>query len=404
MANALIYSPGFDGHRQIYVFVLSHILREIGFSVYIAGNTDQKISNTFYLDTLKLLPKVQIINTSKYPEGGLKITYSQFLELQNRLSVDITILPEADHHLELLASQIPKKKKCLRGKLFGIFLRPFYFYQHLGILDTLRYIKHLPSRWKIDERLFHEFLLDRFTLLDSALYIDEKYVQQHPRRVWIPDMFQQYADIVDQNITAGQRIWIERLNEFKGKNPDRFLFLYFGTAQYRRGYDIVLNMAVKYDGCFIHCGLQNNKEKFVYDTKALRTSLEKRGGLFETNQYIEDPICVESFFRSVTHLILPYRNFYGSSGVMLQALNYGIPILAPNTGIIGHRIKQYGLGLIYNTEDTSKLYSQFDKLRAIDPLIFKNRIESYMLFQTAENLKKCLMQLFTDNGEIIKRP
>ena len=404
MANALIYSPGFDGHRQIYVFVLSHILREIGFSIYIAGNTDQKISNTFYLDALKLLPKVQIIDTSEYPEGGLKITHSQFLELQNRLSVDITILPEADHHLELLTSQIPKKKKCLRGKLYGIFLRPFYFYQHLGALDSLRYIKHLPSRWKIDERLFHELLLDRFSLLDSALYIDEKYVQQHPQRVWIPDMFQQYADIVDKNDTADQRIWIERLNEFKRKNSDRFLFLYFGTSQYRRGYDIVLNMAVKYDGCFIHCGIQNNKEKFAYDTKALRTSLEKRGGLFETSQYIEDPLCVESFFRSVTHLILPYRNFYGSSGVMLQALTYGIPILAPDTGIIGHRIKKYGLGLLYNAEDTSELYSQFDKLRATDPLLFKNKIGNYMLFQTAENLKKCLFQLFTGNGVIIKLP
>ena len=404
MDNALIYSPGFDGHRQIYVFVLAHILNELGYFVYIAGNTEQKVSNLFYINELRKWASVKIIDTSKYPEGGLNITYSQFLELQNRLSVDITILPEADHHLELLASQIPKKKKRLRGRLLGIFLRPFYFYQHLGTLDTLRYIKHLPSRWKIDERLFHEFLLDRFSLLDNAIYIDENYVQQHPRRVWIPDMFQQYADTVDKNDTADQRIWIEKLDEFKRKNSDRFLFLYFGTAQYRRGYDIVLKMAVEYDGCFIHCGLQNNKEKFIYDTKALRASLDKKGALFETNQYIEDPLCVESFFGSVTHLILPYRNFYGSSGVMLQALSYGIPILAPNTGIIGHRIKEYGLGLIYNAEDTSELYSQFDKLRATDPLMSKNKIENYMLFQTAENLKKCLVQLFTANGEIINRP
>lgn len=404
MHNALIYSPGLDGHRQVYVFVLANILEELNFNIYIACNVYQKVFNSFYFDKLKTKLGITIIDTGKYSEGGLKITHSQFLELQNQLCVDLTILPEADHHLELLTSQLPKKKNSLRGKLVGIFLRPFYYYHNMGLLGKLRYVKHLPSRWKTDERLFHELLLDRFALLDKALYIDENYVQYHHKRVWIPDMFQQYADMVGHYETADQRIWIERLNEFKSKNSDRFLFLYFGTAQYRRGYDVLLKIAEDFDGCFIHCGLRNKNENFALEIDSIRDSLDKKGQLFETNQFIEDPICIEAFFRSVSHLILPYRNFFGSSGVMLQALSYGIPVLAPEAGLIGHRIRKYNLGVTFNEKNPNSLLTQCGGFIQTDPRDFEISIQRYMHFQTAENLKECLVRVFSNTGAFLDHP
>ena len=404
MAGALIYSPGFDGHRQIWIYVLSQILNELGYKVYIAGNTEQKVSNSFYINELSKWANVEIINTGNFTEGGLKISHAQMRALQDKLSVDLTILPEADHHLELLASQIPKKKKPLRGKVYGIFLRPFYYYQPRGTRDKLRFIKHFQSRWKKDDRFFHEWLLDRFSLMYRALYLDEKYVINHPRRYWIPDMFQQYADMIIQKEEPDQRLWIEKLEKFKLKNKGRFMFLYFGTAQFRRGYDVVMDMALRYDGCFIHCGLQNNKEKYLHNVAEMRTILAERGVLFETNQYIEDPLCVESFFRSATHLILPYRNFFGSSGVMLQALSYGIPVLAPDKGIIGHRIEKYGLGITYSDSNPEGLHSTFVKFRTTKPEQYQQSICNYMSFQTAANLKKTLIEILTGSAVTTRIP
>jgi hypothetical protein len=154
-------------------------------------------------------------------------------------------------------------------------------------------------------------------------------------------------------------------------------------------------MAEDHRGCFIHCGLLNNKEKFKYDTEALRSSLFKTGRLFETNQYIEDPVCIEYFFKSVSHLVLPYRNFYGSSGVMLQALGYGIPILAPENGIIGYSINKYKLGMTYNENDPLSLDSQFEAFIKTDPDQYTDNIKSYMKLQSAKNLKKVLVNSFT---------
>ena len=211
-------------------------------------------------------------------------------------------------------------------------------------------------------------------------------------------MFQQYADLIIQDEKAEQRIWIEKLSEFKEQNKGKFLFFYFGTAQYRRGYDTLLKMAEENGGCFIHCGLRNDSDKFIHDIGSLRSSLSKSGRLFETDQYIEDPLCIEYFFKSVSHLILPYRNFYGSSGVMLQALSFGIPVLAPENGIIGYRIKTHHLGSTYNDKELSSLNTQFEYFKKLDPKVFESGIKDYMNHQSTEQLKKVLVNTFADEA------
>src|ERR1017187_6482200 len=161
MPNALIYSPGFDGHRQVYVFVIAQLLNELGFHVHIAGNIKQTISNSYYLERLIKSSQLKIIDTSGYVSGGINIAPDEFLKLQSEFETDLTVFPEADHHISLFISQIGNKMNRFRGKVVGIFLRPFYFYEKMGLLDKLRYLKHLPMRWKEDDHLFHEFLLKR---------------------------------------------------------------------------------------------------------------------------------------------------------------------------------------------------------------------------------------------------
>lgn len=404
MSNALIYSPGLDGHRQVYVFVLASILKELNFKLFLACNFTQRVSNSYYIDRVKMQHDITLIDTSTYPEGGLDISLSDFLELQIKYNIDLTVFAEADHHISLLTSQVQRRLRRLNGRLVGIFLRPFYYYKRLSLYDQLRYLKHLPTEWRHDTRFFHEVLLKRFSLLNFALYLDEKYVSGHKNTVWLPDVFQQFADEVHYEEKPEQRIWIDKLKVFKEKNQGRNLFLYFGTSQYRRGYDILMRLADETNGCFIHCGLRNESEYFEYDINNMRSSLDKKGNLFETNQFIEDPACVEAFFRAVSHLVLPYRNFFGSSGVMLQALNFGIPVLAPETGLIGHRIKKHNLGLTYNEKDPGSLLNHYKIFIRTDPREYVSGIHSYMKYQTTGNLEKSLTSVFRNIGEIVKCP
>jgi glycosyltransferase involved in cell wall biosynthesis len=193
------------------------------------------------------------------------------------------------------------------------------------------------------------------------------------------------------------------LKDFKERNKERFIFLYFGTAQKRRGYDLLLKMAVEEDACFIHCGLNDQNEKYELDVNALKKDLEKKGRLLETDQYISDPACIESFFRSATHLVLPYQNFWGSSGVMLQALAYGIPVLVPESGIMGYRVKKHKLGLTYNGGINS-LTEQFARFKKLPVENFKTAISGYMRYQTSEQLKKVLINIFKGSNQVIEHP
>ena len=319
--------------------------------------------------------------------------------MQDEYKTDLTVFAEADHHISLFISQIFRKKKKIRGRVIGIFMRPFYYYRKTGILDRLRFLKHFPSRWKSDEQLFYEFFLKQFSILDAALSIDENFVARHRYFTWLPDVFQQYAEMHLINENSDQKVWITRLNDFKEKNNGKFVFLYFGTSQARRGYDILLKMAVDGDACFIHCGLKNVDEKYLYDVNELRGILKNKGRLLETNEYISDPLSIEYFFKSVSHLVLPYRNFFGSSGVMLQALSYGIPVLVPDSGIMGYLVKKYNLGFTYDGNNDS-LQKQFVRFKEIPKETFKTAISNYMSSQSPEQLKKALVDAFNSSRRL----
>lgn len=393
MQNALLFSPDLEGHRQVYIYIFVDILQELGFKIYIACNDKQEANNSFYIDKLKENCAIIFFDTSIYDKGGLNIKLQEFLDLQNTLQTDLTIFLEADHHFSLFISQIYLRKR-LRGKVIGLFMRPFFYYNDLSIIDQLRRLKHLPERWRNDEKLFYKFFLKKFYLLDVPLTLDENLISSHPKFKWLPDVFQKYAEDIIKSEKTEDRIWIERLNKFKESNRGKFVFLYFGTAQNRRGYDTLLNLAEKTGECFVHCGLRNNFEEFDYDINTLRSSLNSEGRLFETDQYLTDPLTIKYFFKSISHLVLPYKKFYGSSGIMLQALELGIPVLTPDSGIIGYRTSKYNLGLTYEDSNFHSLEKQFKRFKNIDPNSFEKSIKSYMHFQSTAQLKDVLINCF----------
>ena len=74
---------------------------------------------------------------------------------------------------------------------------------------------------------------------------------------------------------------------------------------------------------------------------------------------------------------------------MLQALTYGIPVLVPDEGIIGYRVKKHNLGLTYNG-DCNSLNEQFKKFKEIPKKSFADSIAQYMYHQSVIHLKEVL--------------
>ena len=387
MKNALLYSPGLAGHRQVYIFVLANILRKLAYSVYIAANFAEKPKNSFYLDKLETDPEIFWIDTNRMDGNGVSVNINDFKAIQKSNDIILTIFLEADNHIALFNSQVLNRHNRLLGKNMGIFLRPFYFYKNFNLLKERWYVNKLRSIWKTDSRIFHEILNPAFGLLDKSFCIDEYFTENHKKTVWLPDMFQQFADRLVLEENFAQRKWIEKLNHFKKLNEGRLNLLYFGAPQDRRGYRELLQLALRHDACFIHCGLLNTFSEANDEKRAL---LQKENRLFETNEYITDPFCIASFFKSVSHIVLPYINFLGSSGVMLQALSYNIPVLVPEHGIIGYRVNKHNLGLTYTPETFDAQFQRFFNTPADT---FSESINKYMRFQSADQLESILMKV-----------
>ncbi len=397
MKNALLFSSSFVGHRQVYIFVFVHILQKLDYRIYIAGNFNTKLNSTFYFDRFNDNNNIFRIDTSEFAGDGVDIKLDEFIALQNKYNIELTVFTEADSHISLFVSQLNAGKKRLKGKIVGIFLRPFYFYYKLAFIDKILYVRYLHKTWKTDARLFHEVLNPFFHLLDVSLHLNDFFVSRHKSTVWLPDVFQQYADqlVIEEN--SDQRRWMRKLEEFKENNMNAIMILYFGNPQQRRGYDVLMKIAVDNKACFIHCGLRNDSKEYDLDIDKLREELNLQNRLFETNEYINDPLTIEYFFKAVSHLILPYRDFTGSSGVMLQALSYNIPVLVPDFGLMGYRVKKYNLGSTY---DNGSFDTQFKSFLNTPKDFFTKSIVEYMKSQSVQNLNSTLVRAI--NGEIIQ--
>ena len=64
----------------------------------------------------------------------------------------------------------------------------------------------------------------------------------------------------------------------------------------------------------------------------MRAALRSAGRLFETGGPYDDASTADVFLRAARCVVLPYRDHDGSSGVMLQALAAGRPVLVPDEG------------------------------------------------------------------------
>lgn len=84
--------------------------------------------------------------------------------------------------------------------------------------------------------------------------------------------------------------------------------------------------------------------------------------------FVNDAFCSFDFFGSLCEacnaILIPYHGTSQSSGILGYASQFGKPVIAPNTGIIGKLVNGYKLGVCINeitTEELLKAYVQIEK-------------------------------------------
>ena len=57
---------------------------------------------------------------------------------------------------------------------------------------------------------------------------------------------------------------------------------------------------------------------------------------------------LDALYDAATAVLLPYRHFGGSSGIFVNALDHGKPVVAPDYGLIACRVRALGCGSLYS--------------------------------------------------------
>lgn len=127
--------------------------------------------------------------------------------------------------------------------------------------------------------------------------------------------------------------------------------LFFGGIRESKGLDILIKALEGLECCLVIAGAMPYGETFsgyrkLIDTCKINTvemityiSEEKRNALFQACDYI----------------VLPYKEFYSQSGVLMQAVRYKIPVIAADVSSFADYIEEYKMGYICKPNDVQDL-------------------------------------------------
>jgi glycosyltransferase involved in cell wall biosynthesis len=230
----------------------------------------------------------------------------------------------------------------LRGRLGGIYFRPRPLLS--GRASPLLWLKRVGLRRFLRGGWFAQVLL-----------LDEHLQQDAQRRLpgapffFLPDPFP---------------------DDFRGSQPearralglpaDRKIFLFYGGPYRRKGLHLAVEAFSRLPAghrAFLLCAGQQPPGSALGPALQL---LVERGSAAVINRYVlpeEEKLC----FAASDFVLLPYLRHFGSSGVLSRASGAGRPVIASDEQLIGRRVREHGLGLLFATGDSAGLRTAIDQ-------------------------------------------
>ena len=378
----LLYSPDLVGHPPVYCRVIADALRDQDCALVLAmGLTDAiGFARSSDLHPLKDRPQVQILdNRTLSATARPHLTAEELLALQKRFDVTTTLFIEADksnaEFSRIAAGEAPR----LYGRNLGIFANTAEWYpgedSFTGepkrliaptLRTTLGNIKRAIFARRKSARYFYEHVILGAKVLDEVFVKDERLAEWFgPPVYWMPEISRPLAKESEPADDDAEFARKEELNAFLAANAGREPVLYFGDAAFYKGYDLFLEFVARNPSvCAIHAGRTYDPQQaawFEYDVEALRQKLRGEARLCETNDYVSSRRLKDLYFGAIRLYITTHRLTL-SSATVIQAAELGKPVLVPDRGLLGYRVRSNHLGGVYAYGDLDDLSRKAEEL------------------------------------------
>lgn len=346
----LIYAPNIGGHRQVYCNVITHWALESKMDVILCiGNDWCRGGNTIsqgspYIDLYMTNNNVDFINASQ--KSPHKSDSEYLFDLENDIKPDLIFVISGDEFNHSFYSFMKYLIMPINhsSKWVGIFIACFYY---------------PDSANRLKQRVQKLMLKQKIKYFDRTYWLDEYFVNNtnHKNKFWLPDISKSFNISVD-NDDAEFGLLCPQIDNFLINNKGKDVLLFLGGEFNRKGFDFIIELALE-DEQFVVLRAGDpleyiDKSQDIMDKMSI---LEKNGRLLNIQKFIKNPIIISKLFQVTNYILLPYRDHYSSSGLMLQAIEFQKPVVVPNIGLMGKRVFENHLGITYK----HKKYDEFKK-------------------------------------------
>lgn len=419
MRRVLLYSPDVIGHPRVYCRVIADALADTDCEVVVAmGFTERAgLADSPDLHPLVGRPRLELVETHHHSRSGrANLLAEEIGALQAATRADVTLFIEADKSNDEFRRIAAGAAPRLRGRNLGIFANTAEWFpgedSQTGapkrlraptLRTTLGNVKRAVFDRKSTARYFYEKVVIGTGVLDEVLVKDERLAAWRGRPAfWMPEISRPAASPETAEDEAEYRHTKDRLAAFLARNEGREPVLYFGDAAYYKGYDLFLQLlATTPSLCGLHPGRPVDERErgwFRFDVDALRAGLLGEGRLFETGRYVHAQKMKELFFGAIRLYVTTHRLTLSSSTV-IQALELGKPVLVPDRGLLGHRVRENGLGGVYRYEDVDDLRRKAEALWASDLCRFTEATRAFWTRFSDEAIREFLVERIVRNTE-----
>lgn len=342
MPRTLVVEPRPIGHRAFYLSLIMRAMEGDAVSM-LAPPADPSILAHFKRRGLDPAAHDFI-----EPEGiGASAVISQAATLCRERHFKRVFFAYLDEFLPHLVTRVPP----FPVPVSGIWFHPHALdlrYRWLPPLD-----KRLRQRRTIHRALRHPTAghgLGHLYFLDPAALNAVARLDPSISATLLPDPWEKSA-VMDQT-TARLRF---------GLPDDRMIFLHIGSSEKRKGLGDVITafeslrpVASGKRPLLLRVG-ENDRLKPA--DRARLASLEHKRMAMVVEGFVSEADFIE-YFAAADWILMPYRGFRYSSGILSNSIGTGKPVIAADYGMISQVVRESGLGLLFRHRSAGDLASK----------------------------------------------
>jgi hypothetical protein len=311
-----------------------------------------------YLEIFQGEPRVHLINICDELEG-VKNELNFIRKLQEELEPTVSLFIDGDILKYMFLRQLlPWQKRLFRNNFSFICLSEFihvpvgrfqalkelwfFIYHHFINRHIFVHRVNFVAKFPLLNKFFLRCLC-RFNLLTAVFCPDIGLVEQlgHPRVLFLPEP--NTNNLKAKNTTKKSSFYTRvksQYQDFLEKNRGKHVLLMFGDLESRKGYDLLLQLAARDPGCVcVRFGRTKGDYTATWAAILGKEKLLLEDRLFEVDTYIESQELIDFIFSTVRFMILPYKKYYRTSGVLIDVLRRGLPVLTSDKGAMAHIVK-----------------------------------------------------------------